>query len=326
MKTPTSARRRGALAAGIRAFRVRLAHAVASWQLTLATLLLFLLASAAAAPRVEKLAPDLYAYVSDNDHSSNSTFLVGRHGILVVDTGLNTVEGKKLLEEIRKISSLPVQFIVTTHYHLDHQGGNGVVGPDATVISSPFTRERTLKFIEQMRERQAKASGPSAPEPAFRVAAQTFAEKMTVYLDDNPIELIAPGPAHTLGDVYVYFPRQHTVATGDLYLTNCSPAMDQGSARNWVRALDAILELPAEHFVAGHFEVGTRKTITRFRDYLADLTVEVERLGRSGATVERVRQQIDMKKYSDFRQYPQFRATFADNAEVLFHELFGQRR
>ena len=292
-----------------------------SRELTLATLLLLLPASAAAAPRVERLAPDLYAYVSDNDHSSNSTFLIGRHGILVVDTGLNAVEGKKLLEEIRKISSLPVEFIVNTHYHLDHQGGNGVVGPDATVISSPFTRERTLQFIEQMRERQPNAPGQSAPQPAFRLAAQTFVQKMIIYLDDNPIELIAPGPAHTLGDVYVYFPRQRTVATGDLYLTNCSPAMDQGSARNWVRALDAIVELPADHFVAGHFEVGTRRTITRFRDYLADLTAQVERLARSGTTVEQVRQQVDMKKYSDFRQYPQFRATFADNAETIFRQL-----
>src|SRR5690242_1876170 len=92
----------GALAPGIRAYAVRLAHAVTSWQLTLATLLLLLPALAAAAPRVERLAPDLYAYVSDNDHSSNATFLIGRHGILVVDTGLNTIEGKKLLKEIRK--------------------------------------------------------------------------------------------------------------------------------------------------------------------------------------------------------------------------------
>ncbi len=132
-----------------------------------AAALLFCAAASFAAPKVEQLAPNLYAYVSDNDHSANSTFLVGQHGILVVDTGLNTVEGGKLLAEIRKISPLPVQFIVNTHYHTDHQGGNGIVGPDAIVISSPFTRERTM---QAMAKPPAAPSGGAAAEPAARIS------------------------------------------------------------------------------------------------------------------------------------------------------------
>ncbi len=279
--------------------------------------------AAVAAARVENLAPNLYAYVSDNDHSANSTFLVGEHGIFVVDSGLNTLEGQKLLDEIRKISPLPVQFIVNTHYHTDHQGGNGVVGPDAIVITSPFTRERTLLVMAQMRERQAKAGGtqPAGPQPAFRAAIETLAQKATIYMDDDPVEIISPGPAHTMGDLYVFFPKQRTVAAGDIYMSNSCPAMDQGSAANWVHTLDAILALPADHFVPGHFEVGTRATITLFRNYMADLSAQVEKLYQSGATAEQVRQQIDMKEYSDFRQYPQFHATFADNAETIYHQL-----
>src|SRR5712672_1925684 len=91
---------------------------------------------------VQKIAPDLYAYVSDNDSSSNSTFLVTPQGILVVDTGVNHQEGRKLLAEIRRISTAPVLYIVNTHYHPDHRGANAVIGPDATVISTVFTRDR----------------------------------------------------------------------------------------------------------------------------------------------------------------------------------------
>src|SRR5258708_27120988 len=80
---------------------------------------------------VQKIAPDLYAYVSDNDASSNSTFLVTSQGILVVDTGVNAQEGRKLLAEIRRISTPPVLYIVNTHYHPDHRGANAVIGPDA---------------------------------------------------------------------------------------------------------------------------------------------------------------------------------------------------
>jgi len=287
----------------------RLAFAIA--------LTLFSAARAAAAPRVQQLAANLYAYVSDNDQSSNATFFVGQHGIFVVDTGLNSVEGQKLLAEIRKVSPLSVQFVVNTHFHPDHQGGNSTVGPESIVISSTFTRERTLQLIAA----QGSASGASQTQPAFRPASQTFDGKLTLYMDSVPIEIIAAGPAHTMGDVYVFFPKQRTVATGDLYLTNCSPAMDQGSAANWVHALDAILALPADQFVPGHFAIGSRATISRFRDYLADLNAQVAALYRSGATAEQVRRGIDPAKYADFLQFPQFHATFADNAETIFHQL-----
>ena len=278
---------------------------------------------AASGPRIEKLGRNLYAYISDNDHSANSTFLIGQHGILVVDTGLDAAEGQKLLGEIRKLSSQPVQFIVNTHYHPDHQGANEVVGPEATVISSPFTRERTLQMLAKIREEHTKtgAGTLAAPKATFRAATETLVERLTIYLDDDAVEIFAPGPGHTMGDVYVFFPNQRSVAAGDLYMTRASPAMDQGSAANWIRTLDAILALSADHFVPGHFEVGTREMFTRFRDYLSDLYAQVDRLCRAGGSAEQVRQQIDMKKYADFRQFPQFEATFADNAESIYHQL-----
>src|SRR5262249_1484330 len=101
-----------------------------------------LLLSANASASTQKIGPDLYAYISENDASANSTFLVSEKGILVVDTGLNAQEGRKLLDEIRKISAAPVRWIVNTHYHPDHRGGNSVVGPDAVIISTAFTRTK----------------------------------------------------------------------------------------------------------------------------------------------------------------------------------------
>src|SRR5438874_7337176 len=111
---------------------------------------LFLLGCAKmwAAPHVMQIGPGLYAYISDNDASANSTFMVGSKGILVVDTGFDATEGGKLLQAIHGVSSLPVKLIVNTHYHRDHQGGNSVVGPAAVVISTDWTRERTLAVIQ----------------------------------------------------------------------------------------------------------------------------------------------------------------------------------
>jgi len=260
---------------------------------------------------VKQIGKDLYAYVSDNDSSANSTFLVGRIGILVVDTGLNAAEGGKLLSAIRKVSNLPVKFIVNTHYHPDHQGGNEVVGPDATIISTDFTRGRTLALMK----------APSMEAFHFRPANLTLEKKITIHMDDQAVEVYFPGKAHTSGDVLVYFPMQRAIAMGDLFLNKSCPAMDNGSVGNWIQALDQVLQLPVESTVPGHFAVGTRSDLQRFRDYLSDLYEQVKALKNSGETLEQVRRDIHMNKYSDFRQYSKYEATFSDNAATVYGQL-----
>jgi len=261
-----------------------------------------------AAPQVKPIGPGLYAYISDNDSSANSTFLVGSKGILVVDTGFDAKEGGKLLRAIRNVSPLPVLFVVNTHYHRDHQGGNTVVGPLAVVISTHWTRERTLSVMQ------------SSPD-SFRPVDVTFQDRLTIHLDPYSAEIYFPGKAHTSGDALVYFPQQRAIAMGDLFLNRCSPAMDVGSAENWTRALDQVLAKPLKAVVPGHFELSTKVDLQRFRDYLSDLFQQVKALHDKGAKLEQVRREIHMEKYSDFRQYPQYHATFSDNAETIYQQL-----
>ena len=265
-----------------------------------------------ASPASKPIGPGLYAYISDNDGSANSTFLVGKDGILVVDTGVDAKEGSKILGAIRSVSSLPVKFIVNTHYHPDHQGGNSTVGPNAVIVSTGFTRERTISLMQ---------SGKPHDTQRFEPAKVTFMERITIHLDPYTAEVYFPGKAHTSGDALVYFPDQRAIATGDLFLTRSSPAMDQGSARNWIHALDDVLLLPVDSVVPGHFELAGKPELKRFRDYLSDLCAQVQTLVSKGAKVDEVRRSIDMEKYADFRQYPKYEATFGDNAESIYHQL-----
>jgi cyclase len=266
---------------------------------------------AVAEPAVKQIGTALYAFISDNDTSANCTFLIGDAGILVVDTGLNETEAAKLLNAIRRISPLPVKFIVNTHYHPDHQGGNLTVGPSAVVISTDFTRERTL----------AVQQAPSMKAFHFRPADLTFQQQITLHLEPYSVQIYFPGKAHTSGDALVYFPQQHAISMGDLFLNRSSPAMDDGSADNWIQALDRALELPLENVVPGHFDLATKSDLKRFRDYMNDLYQQVNTLKQKGETLEQVRRDIHMEKYSDFRQYPKYEATFGDNAATIYHQL-----
>jgi glyoxylase-like metal-dependent hydrolase (beta-lactamase superfamily II) len=266
---------------------------------------------AAAEPVVKPIGRGLYAYISDNDASANSTFLVGDAGILVVDTGLNATEGSKLLRAIRQVSALPVKYIANTHYHPDHQGGNTVVGPSAVVISTDFTRERTL----------ALQKDPGMKAFHFEPADLTFQQQITLHLEPYTIQIYFPGKAHTSGDALVYFPEQRAIAMGDLFLNRSSPAMDDGSVESWIHALDHVLELPLDNVVPGHFELATKPELKRFRDYLNDLYQQVRALKQANETLEQVRHDIHMEKYSDFRQYAKYEATFADNAAVIYQQM-----
>jgi cyclase len=266
--------------------------------------LLLLALNVCAAASVHKIGPDLYAYISENDASANATFLVSDQGILVVDTGLNAQEGRKLLDEIRKVSQAPVRWIVNTHYHPDHRGGNSVVGPDAAIISTAFTRSQIPD----------SARGNSVTETVGT-------QGLVLYVGGHEVRIYHPGPAHTRGDLVVYFPDEHAIATGDLFLTNSCPAMDEGDMENWIRALDQMLTLPVEHVVPGHFELATKNELQHFRNYLADLRDQVKRMCGNGLSLEQVQKALVLSAYKDLRQFPQYEATFKDNAAAYYKQL-----
>jgi cyclase len=274
-----------------------------------------------------KIGPDLYAYISTNDASANSTFLVGDKGILVVDTGLNAQEGRELLEEIKKTSPLPVRWIVNTHYHPDHRGGNAVVGPEAAIISTEYTRGQV---VHELQTQSAKSSQTLpqeyAPVVAIAGAHNDSNVDLTLYVGGHEVRVYHPGPAHTRGDLVVYFPDQHAVATGDLFLNNSCPAMDDGDMENWITALDHILTLTVEHVVPGHFDLATKDEVRFFRDYLADLRDQVARMHRLGLSLAHVKQNLDMGKYKGLRQFPKYEATFADNAAAYYQQLETHKR
>lgn len=262
------------------------------------------LCSYSAAASTQKIGPDLYAYISENDASANSTFLISEQGILVVDTGLNAQEGQKLLAEIRKVSAAPVRWIVNTHYHPDHRGGNAVVGPDAVIISTAFTRTRAGKAA-----------------PGYALNETLGGNELTLFVGGHPARIYHPGPAHTMGDIVVYFPDQQAIATGDLFLNNSCPAMDQGDVENWIHALDHMLNLPVDHVIPGHFALATKSEMQSFRDYLVDLRDQVRRLRGEGKTLQQVQDALDMSAHKGLRQFPQYEATFKDNAAAYYEQL-----
>ncbi|HEX2328541.1 MAG TPA: MBL fold metallo-hydrolase [Candidatus Angelobacter sp.] len=255
---------------------------------------------------VRQIGPDLYAYISDVDSSANSTFLVTTEGILVVDTGANDKEAGKLLAAIRKISQAPIRYVINTHYHPDHTGGDVAVASGAVVFSTDFT----LAKLASINNRAV------AHERWI-----TFPKAVSIYLGGHEIRLYHPGPAHTLGDVVVYFPDQRALATGDLFLNNSCPAMDEGDLENWIAALNHMLALPVDRVVPGHFELASRRDLEKFRNYLRDLASQVKAMHAKRMQLPEIQKSLQLDRYRSFRQYPNYEATFRDNAAAYYRQL-----
>jgi cyclase len=261
-----------------------------------AVILIVLIASAAMAAdtanfTLKQVGKGVYAAlaVPGGKAGSNSGFVIGNSGVLVVDTFIAPEPAQELLAEIRKLTPLPVRYVVNTHYHLDHTGGNRVfAGAGATILAQKNVRawERTenLKFF-----------GPTpTPEQKARVEALALPDigytgSIDVDLGDRLVQ-VRSLPGHTGGDSVVSVPDANVVFTGDLFWQAHLPNLIDASTKPWI---DSLQQLAADHpsatFISGHGGVGTVGDVRDFRDYLIFLRQQIaaaQAEGKSGQALE----------------------------------------
>jgi glyoxylase-like metal-dependent hydrolase (beta-lactamase superfamily II) len=245
-----------------------------------------------------------------DESGSNAGFVIGSDAVLVVDTFENPAAAQKLLATIGQKTSLPVRFVVNTHYHLDHVAGNGVfAAAGATVLAHENVRlwERTenLKFFEGNITAEQRAS-----VEALRLPDVTYTQGATVYLGGSRNVLLRAMPGHTGGDTVVYDTEADVVFCGDLFWNRTLPNLIDASTREWIETLNTLVkEYPSATFVAGHGDnPGKADDVRAFRDYLLFLREAVAKAQAGGAGSDAVLQAVlpQVKaKYGDWA-FPEF--------------------
>jgi cyclase len=193
--------------------------------LTLGTLLAAVLTTSAQGPepsKVEisaiKITDSFYAL---EGAGGRMRVLTGPDGIFVVDSSFASVS-EKVAAAIRTISNAPLRFLVNTHVHGDHSGGNeNFAKLGVTLLSRPMLRARLIK------PSPPPGGGPTpAPAPAGALPTITYDSRTIIHLNGEAIELVPLVAAHTDGDTGVRFPRADVVMTGDVYRSAGYPAVD----------------------------------------------------------------------------------------------------
>jgi glyoxylase-like metal-dependent hydrolase (beta-lactamase superfamily II) len=235
--------------------------------------------------RTEKVAEGVHVLMGAGGNIGVSA---GADGVFLIDDEWAPLTAK-VKAAVAALSDRPIRFILNTHWHPDHSGGNENLGEaGALLVAHDNVRRRmsTEQFIELMGMKV-----PPAPPKALPVV--TFDQAVTLHLNGDEIHAFHVPPAHTDGDAVVHFRRANVVHMGDLYFTGMYPFVDlssNGSFEGVIAAADRVLALVDDRarIISGHGPVGSRADLKAYRDMMATVRDRVKPLVQAGRTAEQI--------------------------------------
>jgi cyclase len=252
-----------------------------------------------APPRTEELSDGIYAYIQPDGSwfLNNASFLVGRSGVVSIDTTSTERRTRTYLDAIARITTQPVRTLINTHHHGDHTHGNCLL-PLATIIGHPRCREEVLNtpFPPPAGLWSHVEWGVLHREPPF----VTFDDHLTVWVDELRVELHAvPTPAHTTNDIVAWVPERSVLFAGDLLFVGGTPFVPMGSVSGSLRALEWLRSFQARVLVPGHGPVCEPSAIDDVHSYLEFVQATAARGKAQGLSPLEVARQTDLGRFAD---------------------------
>jgi len=232
---------------------------------------------ASAQEGLTRIAENVYSYVDikhaspQNSFGANAGIVVGKNGILVVDTLISSKKARKFLEDIRAFSDKPIKYVVNTHSHLDHCFGNAEFDKIGAVIIAHQNSGKDLRLNGEATMKRARAYGLTDDDlegTTIALPKLTFTERMEIDLGGQTVELIYKGPSHTGGSIMVYIPDNKILFAGDILFTDYHPNLVEGDIDGWIKTLDYIMSLDVNAIIPGHGPLSGKKDISDMREYL----------------------------------------------------------
>lgn len=250
---------------------------------------------------VEKIADDLHVIVGSG----------GNVGVLTTNEGVILIDDKfernvpEILAKVKSITSQPIKYIINTHQHGDHTGGNQSLMTSAEIFA----------------HKNAAANMVTGNQPGVpRIA---FADELVVRLGGKEVRARHFGAGHTNGDAVIYFPAHKVVHMGDLFVRG-APFIDYsggGSSEAWLKTIDGALTLDAETWIPGHGAISKRADLTQFQGNIRTLRSKVSELIRKGTS----RDQLQTALKLDDLGWPAPAGLFAKSLPGLYDEVSRAR-
>jgi len=215
---------------------------------------------------MEKVSANLYVIIGDG---GNVAVMPTNEGVLVVDDKFAR-DAPQIMEKIKSISDKPVKYVLNTHQHGDHTGGNEIM----------MTAQNAQILIHRnARDNMVAGKMPGLPQI-------TFADEAQVFLDGKQVIAHHYGRGHTNGDSVILFPSERVLHTGDLFVNGTAPFIDysaHGSIVDWDKTVDKVLQLDFDTVIPGHGPVAKKADLMKWRTTIATLRSRAKTACAGGA-------------------------------------------
>jgi len=247
---------------------------------------------------------------------SNTGFVVGDTGVVVIDTQMFVSTARKQLEDIARITTKPVNVVILTHSDPDHVNGLPAYPHGIEIIAQENARADIVRAV-----RDPLSNGfPAVPGLAGYVPTQTVQSTVSKVIDGVNVVLMHVAAAHTDGDLIVYLPAQKIVFAGDVITTNTGrfPVIHlDGSSLGWIESMKAILALDADLYVPGHGDMLTKAELESRLAASVERRAQVKVLFDEGKTLEQAKAALkDVPLKGTAAQFPTFVATTYEELAV----------
>jgi glyoxylase-like metal-dependent hydrolase (beta-lactamase superfamily II) len=241
--------------------------------------------------KVTKVAGSVYMLEGSGGNIGVS---VGEDGIVIVDDQFAPL-APKIKAALKGITDKPLKFVLNTHFHGDHTGGNVEFGSDATIIAHENVRKR-------LQEGSVAGGNSTPPAPKVALPVVTFNDRATVHLNGEDIRAIHFPNGHTDGDSVIFFPKSNVVHLGDDFVTYGFPFVDVrngGSISGMIAGVEKVLTMVPEDVkvIPGHGPISSHADVRKYLDMLKNTRALVAKASTEGKSADQMKSDHVLAKY-----------------------------
>jgi cyclase len=280
------------------------------YRLVVIALLYFVVVSAAGAqdlgPNIRKLKDGIYVYVGTK-FNSNCGIVITQEGVVLIDSGHNPTDSRSILEAVKKLSPLPVRFLLDTEPHPDHTTGHFVFSPPATIIAHAGA---TASMIGREKESPGRIEKLAGTSPEMKKALEgyrfvppqvEYRQKMTLNLGERTFELFYLKDVHSEADTAVWLPKERVLfSASGIVVDQVNILRPFVTIPDILAASKMMKALNPEVVVPGHGQPGTAKIFDDTEKYYALLVERVGAMVKAGKSLDEIKKELKMPEYAQW--------------------------
>jgi cyclase len=257
-------------------------------------------------PQIKQLSDGVYVYVGKN-FNSNCGIILTNDGVVLIDSGHNPTDSRAVLDAVKKLTAMPVRFLIDTEPHNDHTTGHFVFSPPAAIIAAEGAGESMRGARRNIPDRIEKLAATS-PEMKAALEGYKFItphieyhDKMTLYVGERMFELMYLKGVHSEADTAIWLPKERVLFSASAFVHDqINIFRPFVTIPNILAAGKMLKALNPEQVVPGHGAPGTVQIFEDGEKYYALLVDRVSAMVAAGKSLDEIKKELRMPEYADW--------------------------